>query len=62
VLVLISQGFYFTDRVNGLGRAVVNLFFFISGILVFRSLSRTRAKTDLERTLATRGFCFFEMS
>ena len=62
VLVLISHGFYFTDRVNGLGRVGVNLFFFISGILVFRSLSRTRAKTDWEWTLATRGFCFFEMS
>jgi peptidoglycan/LPS O-acetylase OafA/YrhL len=50
VLVLISHGFYFTDRVNGLGRVGVNLFFFISGILVFRSLSRARAKTDWERT------------
>jgi peptidoglycan/LPS O-acetylase OafA/YrhL len=50
VLVLISHGFYFTDRVNGLGRVGVNLFFFISGILVFRSLSLTRAKTDWERT------------
>src|SRR4029077_562681 len=38
------------DRVNGIGRVGVNLFFFISGILVFRSLSHTRAKTDLERT------------
>ena len=50
VLVLISHGFYFTDRVNGLGRVGVNLFFFISGILVFRSLSRAREKTDWERT------------
>lgn len=50
VLVLISHGFFFTDRVNGIGRVGVNLFFFISGILVFRSLSRTRAKTDWERT------------
>ena len=49
VFVLISHGFYFTERVNGLGRVGVNLFFFISGILVFRSLSRTQAKTDLER-------------
>ncbi|HTX21690.1 MAG TPA: acyltransferase [Candidatus Aquilonibacter sp.] len=49
VLVLISHGFFFTDRVNGIGRVGVNLFFFISGILVFRSLSRTRAKTDLAR-------------
>jgi peptidoglycan/LPS O-acetylase OafA/YrhL len=50
VLVLISHGFFFTDRVNGLGRVGVNLFFFISGILVFRSLSRARAKTEWERT------------
>ena len=49
VLVLVSHGFYFTDRVNGLGRVGVNLFFFISGILVFRSLSRARAATDWER-------------
>src|SRR5882724_3835302 len=50
VLVLISHGFFFTDRVNGIGRVGVNLFFFISGILVFRSLSLSRAKTDMERT------------
>jgi peptidoglycan/LPS O-acetylase OafA/YrhL len=50
VLVLISHGFYFTDRVNGIGRVGVNLFFFISGILVFRSLSRTRAATAWERS------------
>jgi len=49
-LVLISHGFFFTNRVNGLGRVGVNLFFFISGILVFRSLSRSRAKTDWKRT------------
>jgi peptidoglycan/LPS O-acetylase OafA/YrhL/lysophospholipase L1-like esterase len=49
VLVLISHGFYFTSRVHGIGRVGVNLFFFISGILVFRSLSRTRAATDRER-------------
>jgi peptidoglycan/LPS O-acetylase OafA/YrhL/lysophospholipase L1-like esterase len=42
VLVLISHGFFFTDRVNGIGRVGVNLFFFISGILVFRSLSRAK--------------------
>ena len=52
VLVLISHGFYFTDRVNGIGRVGVNLFFFISGVLVFRSLSRTRAATGWERTRA----------
>ena len=50
LMVLISHGLFFTDRVNGIGRVGVNLFFFISGILVFRSLSRTRAKTDWERT------------
>jgi peptidoglycan/LPS O-acetylase OafA/YrhL len=50
VLVLISHGFFFTDRVNGIGRVGVNLFFFISGILVFRSLSRSRAATAGERT------------
>jgi peptidoglycan/LPS O-acetylase OafA/YrhL len=50
VLVLISHGFYFTERVEGLGRVGVNLFFFISGILVFRSLSRSRATTGWERT------------
>jgi peptidoglycan/LPS O-acetylase OafA/YrhL len=50
VLVLLSHGLYFTGRVEGLGRVGVNLFFFISGILVFRSLSRTHAKTDWERT------------
>ena len=42
LLVLISHGFFFTNRVNGIGRVGVNLFFFISGILVFRSLARTR--------------------
>ncbi len=50
LLVLISHGFYFTDRVNGIGRVGVNLFFFISGILVFRSLARARAATSWART------------
>jgi peptidoglycan/LPS O-acetylase OafA/YrhL len=49
-MVLVSHGFLYTNRVNGIGRVGVNLFFFISGILVFRSLSRTRAATDWERT------------
>jgi peptidoglycan/LPS O-acetylase OafA/YrhL/lysophospholipase L1-like esterase len=49
-MVLVSHGFYFTDRVHGIGRVGVNLFFFISGILVFRSLNRTRAATAWERT------------
>jgi peptidoglycan/LPS O-acetylase OafA/YrhL len=40
VLVLVSHGFFFSGLVPGIGRAGVNLFFFISGILVFRSLSR----------------------
>jgi peptidoglycan/LPS O-acetylase OafA/YrhL len=50
VLVLISHGFFFTNRVNGIGRVGVNLFFFISGILVFRSLSRVQAVTGWERS------------
>ena len=50
VLVLISHGFLFTGRVNGLGRVGVNLLFFISGILVFRSLARSRAASHWERT------------
>ena len=41
-LVLISHAFYYTGRVHGIGRVGVNLFFFISGILVFRSLSKGR--------------------
>ncbi len=50
VLVLVSHGFYFTGRAYGVGRVGVNLFFFISGILVFRSLSRSRAASDWDRT------------
>jgi peptidoglycan/LPS O-acetylase OafA/YrhL len=50
VLVLISHGFFFTGRVHGIGRVGVNLFFFISGLLVFRSLSLTRAATHWGRT------------
>lgn len=41
LLVLVSHGFYFTDRVHGVGRVGVNLFFFISGLLVYRSLARS---------------------
>jgi peptidoglycan/LPS O-acetylase OafA/YrhL len=40
LLVLVSHGCYFTDRVHGAGRVGVNLFFFISGLLVYRSLAR----------------------
>lgn len=50
LLVLISHGFFYTNRVNGIGRVGVNLFFFISGVLVFRSLSRTRVTNGWERT------------
>jgi peptidoglycan/LPS O-acetylase OafA/YrhL len=39
LLVLVSHGLFFTDLVNGVGRIGVNIFFFISGILVFRSLN-----------------------
>jgi len=50
LLVLISHGFYFTGRVYGIGRVGVNLFFFISGILVFRSLAKSRAATKWDRS------------
>lgn len=43
LLVLISHSFIRTGRVDGIGRVGVNLFFFISGILVFRSLAGHRA-------------------
>src|SRR5438128_7181371 len=49
-LVLVSHGFFLTGRVPGVGRVGVNLFFFISGILVFRSLSRSRATDSSQRT------------
>ena len=39
ILVLISHGWYYANQSNGIGRVGVNLFFFISGILVFRSLN-----------------------
>jgi len=39
VLVLVAHAFHASGRVEGLGRVGVNLFFFISGILVFRSLA-----------------------
>jgi peptidoglycan/LPS O-acetylase OafA/YrhL len=40
LLVLVSHGLFFTDRVHGAGRVGVNLFFFISGLLVYRSLAK----------------------
>src|SRR5438105_9675713 len=49
VLVLISHAFYYTGRVHGSGRVGVNLFFFISGILVFRSLSKEKATSKWKR-------------
>jgi peptidoglycan/LPS O-acetylase OafA/YrhL len=45
LMVLISHAFHETGRVEGLGRVGVNLFFFISGILVYRSLSRSGPRT-----------------
>src|SRR5712691_11909957 len=48
VFLLISHGFYFTGRVHGIGRVGVNLFFFISGILVFRSLAKDKGATRWE--------------
>jgi peptidoglycan/LPS O-acetylase OafA/YrhL len=49
VLVLISHAFFYTGRVHGIGRVGVNLFFFISGILVFRSLAKDRVASRWER-------------
>lgn len=49
ILVLISHGFYYTGRVNGAGRIGVNIFFFISGILVYRSLRSGSAKGHLAK-------------
>jgi peptidoglycan/LPS O-acetylase OafA/YrhL len=54
VFVLISHGFFFTGRVQGLGRIGVDLFFFISGILVYRSLTSSR------RTGVARSFSFWK--
>jgi peptidoglycan/LPS O-acetylase OafA/YrhL len=51
VFVLVSHGFYFTGRVYGIGRVGVNLFFFISGVLVFKSLTSHRDATGWGRTL-----------
>lgn len=44
--VLISHGFYFTNLVHGVGRIGVNLFFFISGILVYKSISSIRTNSS----------------
>ena len=46
LLVLISHGFFYTGKVPGIGRTGVNLFFFISGILVFRSLAKGPQETS----------------
>jgi peptidoglycan/LPS O-acetylase OafA/YrhL len=43
IMVLVSHGFFYTGLVDGIGRVGVNLFFFISGILVFRSLTSSSA-------------------
>jgi peptidoglycan/LPS O-acetylase OafA/YrhL len=51
VFVLISHGFYFTGRVYGIGRVGVNLFFFISGVLVFKSLIGHREINSWGRAL-----------
>jgi peptidoglycan/LPS O-acetylase OafA/YrhL len=52
VLVLISHGLFFTGRVLGIGRVGVNLFFFISGVLVFRSLVKQREATGWAVTVS----------
>src|SRR5581483_11102233 len=49
VFVLISHGFHFTGKVDGIGRVGVNLFFFISGMLVFKSLTSHRDATPWSR-------------
>ena len=49
-MVLVSHGFYHSGRVHGIGRVGVNLFFFISGVLVFRSLARQEQRPAWERT------------
>jgi peptidoglycan/LPS O-acetylase OafA/YrhL len=49
LLVLVSHGFYHTNLVHGLGRVGVNLFFFISGVLVYRSLARHEHRPAWER-------------
>ena len=43
LFVVIAHTFHETRKMDGLGRVGVNLFFFISGILVFRSLAGSRA-------------------
>ena len=44
--ILISHGFYFTNLVHGAGRVGVNLFFFISGILVYKSMSSIQTNSS----------------
>jgi peptidoglycan/LPS O-acetylase OafA/YrhL len=53
VLVLVSHGFYFSDRVHGIGRIGIQLFFFVSGVLVYCSLARRR---DRRRSLLAVDF------
>jgi peptidoglycan/LPS O-acetylase OafA/YrhL len=48
VLVLINHAFFFTNRVSGAGRIGVNLFFFISGILSYRSLANRNGGNSWE--------------
>lgn len=44
IMVLLNHGFYHTGMVAGLGRAGVNLFFFISGLLVYRSINSSHQR------------------
>lgn len=55
VLVLVAHAFHESGRVDGLGRVGVNLFFFVSGVLVFRSLTAARNPDAWSRT---RSFWF----
>ena len=58
VLVLVAHAFHESGRVDGLGRVGVNLFFFISGILVFRSLASSQT---LGAEMFVRSFWFRRM-
>lgn len=49
LMVLISHGLYYTGKVSGIGRVGVNLFFFISGLLTYRSLARSSATDPVMR-------------
>jgi peptidoglycan/LPS O-acetylase OafA/YrhL len=58
LMVLISHGFFFTDRVNGIGRVGVNLFFFISAFwFSARCRGRARKQVGSAQYLSGGGGC-----